>query len=703
MERVLSHGHAIFTKELPELLQLASAALKQKAGIMPVSVAGWLELSAAQWLEIGPFLSAALFVVLTPFLLAKPHTKRTYWLTRILLLRALAVVYLAAFATSALQGRALFGSKGIFPLDFSLVTRPTPAFGQNGLVFADVTFELVCWAGLSGSLLMLYEPASSYLSIVNLGTIISNYGWEWLTLELGFLAIFLCPLPLFRMRSFSTTLPPPTLIIWLFRWCAFRLLIGAGMSKLGRNSSACWQEFTCTTTHYETQPMPNPLAWYAHHLPVEAHQLEVAITFIEQLLLPWLLLLPCRSVQVAAALTEVLLQAAIVLTGNYAWINFAGALPCLAALDDQFLRVFVRSSVSVAAGAAEAAPMGSASRVYRTLHSILVLAVTVLIGVKSVEPLKELFGPAPWLHYYDDYFLVNSQGVFGFINKERTVLALSYTHDTLPASSGPPCEDRSINPGFQNANGQPLSCQTLARVRACQHPQHGRAVREHCLKSCGVCHSEVPQGVTWSPLSYKNLPSDDLAESPGFNSPYHHRFDWEVWIHTTASMDGAKGQQPVPLFMQTLFEKILAGDTDAISLMGTPRALLLHNDTTPPTAIRAQYYRYQFSSPQSPRKDQWWQRSEVPGSAPQLFASKSHQPPRNSAASRPVLLGGSVMGFTVCLAVLLSATQSTPWMVVSAYGGAAVGFLGFFLAVLGSDYSTQELDQIRMGWVRTMS
>lgn len=31
-------------------------------------------------------------------------------------------------------------------------------------------------------------------SIVNMGSGVINYGWEWLTLELGFLTIFLCPL-----------------------------------------------------------------------------------------------------------------------------------------------------------------------------------------------------------------------------------------------------------------------------------------------------------------------------------------------------------------------------------------------------------------------------------------------------------------------------------------------------------------------------
>ena len=48
-------------------------------------------------------------------------------LTRIVLLRGMGLVYLAAFATSAMQSRALFGSHGLVPLR-QPPSRPTPAF-----------------------------------------------------------------------------------------------------------------------------------------------------------------------------------------------------------------------------------------------------------------------------------------------------------------------------------------------------------------------------------------------------------------------------------------------------------------------------------------------------------------------------------------------------------------------------------------------
>ena len=74
--------------------------------------------------------------------------------------------------------------------------------------------------------------------------IVINYGWEWLTLEVGFLSIFLCPFVSWSTVGRSTR--PSALILWLYRWLAFRLMLGAGMSKMGSSASACWQELSCT-------------------------------------------------------------------------------------------------------------------------------------------------------------------------------------------------------------------------------------------------------------------------------------------------------------------------------------------------------------------------------------------------------------------------------------------------------------------------
>jgi hypothetical protein len=62
---------------------------------------------------------------------------------------------------------------------------------------------------------------------------------------------------------------------------------------------------------------------------------------------------------------------------------------------------------------------------------------------------------------------------------------------------------------------------------------------------------------------------------------------------------------PVPVFVDKLIKKILAGDTDAVDLTGTGRALLSSNGSAP-TAIKAQYFWFNFSNGST-----WWRSSQV--------------------------------------------------------------------------------------------
>ena len=329
--------------EIPKILQHAARALLEAP--FGGSLQEWMQLSAAQWLQLAPILTClSVGLVLVPLCLLgsgdsggadRRHTSGagSYWLTRLLLLRMMGAIYLSAFLTSAFQSRGLFGSLGLLPVSMESSQRPTPFFSllQNytGWAYDDCMLELTSWLGVFLSLQMILGTVTSallpaalwalYLSIVNLGSIVINYGWEWLTLEAGFLLIFLCPLrPSFR-NPFPAATPPSMIVLWLFRWLAFRLMIGAGMSKVGGNSSACWRELTCTETHYFTQPMPNPLAWWAHALPAALHHTEVALTFFEQLILPFFVLVPCRPLRLVAGCLALSFQLAIVGTGNYAW------------------------------------------------------------------------------------------------------------------------------------------------------------------------------------------------------------------------------------------------------------------------------------------------------------------------------------------------------------------------------------------------
>ena len=59
--------------------------------------------------------------------------------------------------------------------------------------------------------------------------------------------------------------PPSKIAIFLMRWLAFRMMLGAGLIKL--RGDPCWRDLTCLNYHFETQPIPGPLSSWFHNLP----------------------------------------------------------------------------------------------------------------------------------------------------------------------------------------------------------------------------------------------------------------------------------------------------------------------------------------------------------------------------------------------------------------------------------------------------
>ncbi len=148
-----------------------------------------------------------------------------------------------------------------------------------------------------------------YLSIVNVGQRWYGFGWESLLLEAGFVAIFLG----------NDETAPPVLAILLARWLLFRVEFGAGLIKL--RGDPCWRDLTCLYYHHETQPMPGPLSWFFHHLPKPLHRVEVAGNHFAQLVVPFALFAPQPVASMAAAIV-IVTQLWLVLSGNFAWLNW---------------------------------------------------------------------------------------------------------------------------------------------------------------------------------------------------------------------------------------------------------------------------------------------------------------------------------------------------------------------------------------------
>ncbi len=226
----------------------------------------------------------------------------TYWLTRFLILRLLGLVYLFAFLSLARQVLPLIGEHGLTPIQpflkdvvFYRGSRWEGFKTYPSLFWLDASDLLLlrlAWLGCALALTVVLGYANAillavlwalYMSFVHVGQVWYGYGWEIQLLETGFLAIFLCqpldPRP-FPRRA------PPTVVIWLFRWLIFRIMLGAGLIKI--RGDACWRDLTCLYYHYETQPIPNPLSWYAHFAPRWFHRCGVIFNHVTELGMPWL-------------------------------------------------------------------------------------------------------------------------------------------------------------------------------------------------------------------------------------------------------------------------------------------------------------------------------------------------------------------------------------------------------------------------------
>jgi hypothetical protein len=128
--------------------------------------------------------------------------------------------------------------------------------------------------------------------------------------------------------------PPPTTSIVLMRWLAFRIMLGAGLIKL--RGDACWRDLTCLDAHFETQPIPNPLSPWFHHLPHAAHATGVVFNHIVEVVAPWFVFGP-RRLRLVAGCMMATFQLVLIASGNLAFLNWLTLVPILACFDDDAL------------------------------------------------------------------------------------------------------------------------------------------------------------------------------------------------------------------------------------------------------------------------------------------------------------------------------------------------------------------------------
>jgi len=413
---------------------------------------GWLETLAK---KVPPLLGAlragyrfvaghrTLFSRLTRLGWGDESQRPTFAVARRVFAHALGLVFLAAFGSLLVQWRGLIGSGGILPVAkwmepahehfgsavyLRLPTIFWAAHGDGVLMTAAVLGVLLslvlCCGVLPGP--MSLALWGLYLSFCAIGSPFFNFQWDALLLETALLAAIFLPWNVFPQWRLTTRVT--TVGRWLLWWLLARLMLESAVVKLS-SGDPTWRNLTAMSYHFETQPLPLWTAWHVHQAPMWMHKLEAFGTFAIEFLAPLLIFGP-RRFRHAGAWLVILLQCAIMATGNYAFFNLLTIALSLLLLEDTHWPTWVRRRLM--------------RRVRPPLHlggatwsswimepvGVLIFVVTAALLVRTFDRTMTLPSPiAGMVRLVQPLNSFNSYGLFAVMTTERREIVVEGSSD----------------------------------------------------------------------------------------------------------------------------------------------------------------------------------------------------------------------------------------------------------------------------------
>ncbi len=432
------------------------------------------------------------FSAVTRFLWGEKLGPAQYFFSSWLFLKLIGLIYLIAFWSLGTQILGLAGYNGILPAKGFLEMiyqrlGPERYFFLPTLYWlnsSDFFLQFLCHAGACLSFLLVLGIAPVpilfvlwifYLSLTVICGDFLSFQWDALLLETGFLAIFFAPLGIWP-RSNQT--PPSKNSLWLLRWLLFRLMFASGVVKLS-SGDPTWRNLLALNYHYQTQPLPTWIGWYAHQLPAWFQKMSVLGMFFIELVVPFLIFAP-RRLRYFACAAFLTLQLLIFGTGNYCFFNLLAMSLCVLLLDDEVWPAGMRKFLRIANGKKDTLPKGNLAWIrqprswpkwiaYPITGLILLLSATHLpymfrVRVRWPEPiatLQKVLAP---------FRIVSSYGLFAVMTQERLEIIVEGSND----------------------------------------------------------------GTRWLPYEFKYKPGD-VKNRPRFVEPHQPRLDWQMWFAALSS------------------------------------------------------------------------------------------------------------------------------------------------------------------------
>lgn len=374
------------------------------------------------------------FSWLTRVLWGRDVRPPTYAISTTLFLRLLGLVYLIAFVSFGVQADGLLGRNGILPVG-EIVPRVHDVLGPAAwrqwpslILLGDpyVMMNMLTGVGIVCAVLILLGVAQplalavawiSHLSLVTAGQIFYAFQWDAMLLEVGLLAIFVAG---WSWRPGIALRRPPPLARFLLVWLLFRLMFSSGVVKI-TSGDPTWANLTALDYHYFTQPLPNPISWFAAQLPGWFQKFSCVGMFAVQLVLPFFIFLPRRPRLLACA-GFVGLEILIELTGNYGYFNLLTLALAVLLIDDAVWPRFLCEKARAAARV----------RWNRWIVAPVAVAIFGLSLVPFSGAFRTRFEWAPLVTAYETvapFRSINGYGLFAVMTTDRPEILIQGSMD----------------------------------------------------------------------------------------------------------------------------------------------------------------------------------------------------------------------------------------------------------------------------------
>ncbi|CAG0897510.1 unnamed protein product [Cyprideis torosa] len=502
------------------------------------------------------------------------------------IVRALCLIYMFAFASLYWQLPGLYGTNGILP-------------ARRELVCENMSLSNCFWNQPT----LLWFVNSLHLNV--------DTGMEILALlgtALAFLG-FVFP------STFSSS--PVMILLYMFylslyQWLLFRLMFQSGVVKL---TSKCptWWGLTALDYHYESQCLPTPLAWYAHRwIPAWVQKLSVSATFVIEIIIPFFFFIPLASFKRFAFWSQILLQVLIIATGNYNFFNLLTIVLCLSLLESKTSRKESPLLISLIQRLLSLLPLaiiGYFSVTYlsvafkdgivqtklaftsQELEDFIHAAVPVSIVVVAVFGTLRLMGSLRQAWSSDQ----NASTLEKFIKTCVTGIFVFLAVVLFGASCVPYTAQ--------------MDRVTYLNLMTPFHQWHRALDPFHATSSYGLFRRMtgvggrpelVVEGLSkqgqWHTIDFLYKPTD-LKTPPMYCAPHQPRLDWQMWF-------AALGDYTHNPWLISFLYRLLEGRPEVVKLLDEDRYPF---SVEPPVQIKVSQFRYHYSD-NNVKDGSWWKR-----------------------------------------------------------------------------------------------